>query len=98
MAATPLINGDTRKPLAGHLTYAPGVRPDPQTPMGPNTLGEMLWPVTVEDLDDGWRELGTDAGGATAWVGPEGADPIPEPKGARTRVGFAYAAPTETAA
>ena len=55
MSEMPLLEGDTRKPTAGHLTYSKGVRPDPAVPMGPNTLGEHLWPVTVEDLGDRTR-------------------------------------------
>lgn len=47
-----LIEGDTRQPVAGWLTYAPGVTPDPNWPMGPNLLGEALWPVAVHDVYD----------------------------------------------
>ena len=40
---------DTRKPVAGHLRYVPGVdTPNPMEPMGPNALGERIWPVTIE--------------------------------------------------
>lgn len=93
MSAVKLLEGDLREPIAGHLTYAAGVRPNPRIPMGPNTIGELLWPVTVEDLDDGWRRFTNGV-----WVSPEGT-PItaPKPKGAHTRVGFAYAAPPEVA-
>lgn len=44
-----LIEDDTRKPTAGWLNYAPGVdAPNPHWPMGPNLLGELLWPVAIE--------------------------------------------------
>lgn len=46
---THIVANDTRQPLAGHLNYAPGIdTPDPHVPMGPNTFGELLWPVTIE--------------------------------------------------
>lgn len=49
MSETTILPGDTRKPVAGHLSYTVGIdTPDPRTPMGPNTLGEHLWPVTIE--------------------------------------------------
>lgn len=44
-----IVPGETRKPLAGHLNYGPLVEtPHPFEPLGPNTLGERVWPVTVE--------------------------------------------------
>jgi hypothetical protein len=43
-----IVPGDSRKP-AGRLTYAAGVDcPHPFEPLGPNALGERLWPVTIE--------------------------------------------------
>lgn len=45
----PITPAITRKATAGHLRYAPGVEtPNPMEPMGPNALGERLWPVTIE--------------------------------------------------
>ena len=44
-----IIESDTRQPVAGFLTYGPDIDvPNPRIPMGPNTLGEQLWPVTIE--------------------------------------------------
>lgn len=56
MSDTLIIEGDTRKPLAGFLTYPGRIDvPVPYAPKGPNTLGELLWPVTYDlvDLEDG---------------------------------------------
>lgn len=51
-----IINGDTRKPIAGHLNFGPGIdAPNPTRPMGPNTFGELLWPVTFEQSPLGSR-------------------------------------------
>ena len=44
-----LTDGDTRPVTAGWLNYPAGIdAPDPRVPMGPNTLGEWLWPVQIE--------------------------------------------------
>lgn len=49
MSEQTILPVDERKPLAGHLNYAPGIdTPNPAVPMGPNRLGEWLWPVTIE--------------------------------------------------
>lgn len=49
MTATYFLNDDTRQPVAGWLNYPAGSDyPDPMRPMGPNTLGERLWPVVGE--------------------------------------------------
>ena len=54
-----LIAGDTRKPVAGHLTYSAGSDvPSPWAPMGPNRMGEAVWPVTSEVLEDGRIRVG----------------------------------------
>lgn len=59
MSETPetnLIPGDPRQPAAGHLNYGVGIdEPLPTTPFGPNTLGERLWPVTIQRLSDRTR-------------------------------------------
>lgn len=47
-----LLKNDERKPTA-FLNYAKAVQPNPLTPVGPNTLGENLWPVAVSE--DGKR-------------------------------------------
>jgi hypothetical protein len=52
-----LLDGDTRDPRF-HLNYRGRVRPDPRVPLGPNTLGEGLWPVTVTDQPDGGTRVG----------------------------------------
>lgn len=44
-----IIEGDTREPAAGFLTYGPDIDvPNPRVPFGPNTFNELLWPVTIE--------------------------------------------------
>lgn len=43
-----LIEGDERMAV-GEINYRRAVLPDPYRPMGPNTLGEWLWPVTVSE-------------------------------------------------
>lgn len=45
---------DDRQP-SGWLNYARPVKPDPFTPLGPNTLGEYFWPVVAEPRGDGSR-------------------------------------------
>lgn len=49
-----IVPGETRKPTAGHLTYRSSAveTPHPFEPMGPNTLGERVWPVTIERRAD----------------------------------------------
>jgi hypothetical protein len=45
----PIHPGDPRHPVAGHLTFGLDIdEPDVRRPVGPNTLGERLWPVTIE--------------------------------------------------
>ena len=45
---TGLVDGDTRRPTAA-LTYHGDQRGiDPRWSLGPNTLGEWLWPVTAD--------------------------------------------------
>ena len=45
-----LISDDRRKPVA-YLNYGDIVEsPDPFESMGPNSLGEKLWPVTIQRL------------------------------------------------
>lgn len=48
--------GDLRQPASGWLNYPPGIDdPDPYRPMGPNLIGELLWPVMVQRLVDRTR-------------------------------------------
>ena len=47
--STPIIDGDTRKPIAGFLNYKGRINtPIPYAPKGPNTMGELLWPVSID--------------------------------------------------
>ena len=39
---------DNRQPVF-FLNYKNKVNPDPLVPLGPNALGERLWPVTISD-------------------------------------------------
>lgn len=55
---TYILAGDDRMPVAGHLTYPSPVVPDPRIPMGPNTFGELVWPVTLELVDGGRTRVG----------------------------------------
>lgn len=50
---TRLIDDDRQ--AVTHLNYRKHINPDPLTPLGPNTIGEHLWPVTVEHHDNGTR-------------------------------------------
>lgn len=102
MTAVPLIPGDPRQPVAGHLNYRGHVEVNPYEPMGPTLFagnsgaGELVWPVTVEYSDDGWRNIGSSEDGAEVWVRPadgEAAPPAGRALGQRTRVGFAYVGP-----
>lgn len=52
-----LLETDDRQPVR-FLNYASRVTPDPQQPLGPSTLGEQLWPVTVEEVDGGGCRVG----------------------------------------
>jgi len=53
-----IIPGDMRKPLAGRLNYsATADVPSALEPMGPNTLGEKLYPVTI-DRDENRLRVG----------------------------------------
>lgn len=47
-----LLKDDTRSAVV-FLNYANSVAPDPLTPMGPNAMGEDLWPVALSE--DGKR-------------------------------------------
>lgn len=50
-----LIPGDPRKAV-GFLNFSRAVRTsDPRIPVGPNTLGEDLWPVTIQHLEHATR-------------------------------------------
>lgn len=52
MAEKTIIEGDTRTPEAGYRTYeGEGIRLNPFVFRGPNSQGERLWPVTIEDID-----------------------------------------------
>lgn len=53
MTARRLIE-DSRQPVR-FLNYAHPVAPDPRVPLGPSTMRELLWPVTVEKVGDYWR-------------------------------------------
>lgn len=50
--ATLIIEGDERKPVAGYLNYKGTINtPIPYAPKGPNTMGELLWPVTLDVIE-----------------------------------------------
>ena len=67
-----IIPGDTRKPVAGHLNYAPDAElPDVLTPLGPNTIGEPLWPVTFQRTPERLR-VGFAYVGPGGWIKPGG--------------------------
>lgn len=60
---------DTRRATCW-LTYPSRVRPDPHKPMGPNLLGELLWPVETTDLTDGGTRVGF------SLIAPPGVNPF----------------------
>lgn len=57
-----LLKNDDRAAVA-FLNYPRPVAPDPLKPMGPNTLGEHVWPVEISE--DGKRV-------GFSFVSPEG--------------------------
>lgn len=50
----------TNRPPTCWINYRGNVVPDPEKPMGPNLLGELLWPVDVQPNvpHDGWTCVG----------------------------------------
>ena len=60
---------DTRKATCW-LTYPHTLVPDPYKPLGPNLLGEHLWPVEVTHGTDGSSRVGF------SLIAPPGVNPF----------------------
>lgn len=60
------------------INYRAIVVPDPMKPMGPNLLGELLWPVDVQHNvpHEGWTCVGFSLIAPAGWQPPIGPDAL----------------------